>query len=75
MDPVQAGGDSVTGWGVCSWRDMEPLICLDTTLTDDRYVSILSDLLHPFMSIEHSDELGEFQQDSVIPHTSRIDTE
>ncbi|GFW11557.1 uncharacterized protein TNCV_3810761 [Trichonephila clavipes] len=39
MDPTcqqgtfQAGGGSVMVWGVCSWRDMEPLICLDTTLT------------------------------------------
>ncbi|GFU57565.1 transposable element tcb2 transposase [Trichonephila clavipes] len=54
---------------------MRPLIRLDTTLTGDKYVSILSDHLHPFMSIVHSDELGEFQQDNAIPHTSRIATE
>ncbi|GFX91051.1 transposable element tcb2 transposase [Trichonephila clavipes] len=50
---------------------MGPLIRLDTTLTGDRYTSILSDHLHPFMSIVHSDGLGEFQQDNAIPHTSR----
>ncbi|GFX04366.1 DUF1758 domain-containing protein [Trichonephila clavipes] len=39
MDPtcqqetVQAGGGFVMVWGVCSWRDMGPLIRLDTTLT------------------------------------------
>ncbi|GFV23661.1 uncharacterized protein TNCV_5108471 [Trichonephila clavipes] len=32
---VLAGEGSVMVWGVCSWRDMGPLICLDTTLTGD----------------------------------------
>ncbi|GFV93632.1 hypothetical protein TNCV_1989441 [Trichonephila clavipes] len=49
-------------WGVCSWCDMRHLTGLDTTLTSDRYVSILSDHLHPFISIVHSDGLREFQQ-------------
>ncbi|GBO09083.1 hypothetical protein AVEN_235992-1 [Araneus ventricosus] len=81
MDPacqqgtVQGGGGSVMVWGVCNWRDMGPLIRLDTTLTGDRYVSILSGHLHPFMSIVYSDGLGEFQQDNATPHTSRIATE
>ncbi|GFQ76504.1 uncharacterized protein TNCT_95561 [Trichonephila clavata] len=48
---VQAGGGPVMVWGVCSWRDVGLLIRLDTTLTGDRYVSILSDYLHPFMTI------------------------
>ncbi|GFX91094.1 transposable element tcb2 transposase [Trichonephila clavipes] len=43
--------------------------------TIDRYVSILSDLLPSFMSIVHSDGLGEFQQANTATHTSRIDTE
>ncbi|GFS51567.1 transposable element tcb2 transposase [Trichonephila clavipes] len=47
----------------------------DTTLTGDRYVSILSDILHPFMSIVHSGGLGEFQQDKATPHKSRNATE
>ncbi|GFV24654.1 transposable element tcb2 transposase [Trichonephila clavipes] len=51
---------------------MGPLIRLDTTLISDRYVSILSDQLHPFMSIVHSDGHGEFQQDNATPHMSRI---
>ncbi|GFW69014.1 transposable element Tcb2 transposase [Trichonephila clavipes] len=62
---VQAFGGSVMVWGMYSWRDMGPLIRLDTTLTGDRYVSFLSDHLHPFMSIVHSDGLGEFQQDNA----------
>ena len=42
MDPtcqqgtVQAGGGSVMVCGVCSLRDIGPLIRLDTTLTGDR---------------------------------------
>ncbi|GFY27391.1 transposable element Tcb2 transposase [Trichonephila clavipes] len=81
MDPtcqqmtVQVSGGSVMIWDVCSWRDMGPLISLDTTLTGDRYVSILSDLLHPFMSIVHSDGFREFQQNNATPQTSRIATE
>ncbi|GFT00951.1 transposable element Tcb2 transposase [Trichonephila clavipes] len=81
MDPtcqqrtVQAGEGYAIVWGVCSWRDMRPLIRLDTTLTGYRYISILSDLLHPFISIVHSDGLGELQQDNATPHTSRIATE
>ncbi|GFT00411.1 transposable element Tcb2 transposase [Trichonephila clavipes] len=62
-------------WGVCSRRNMGPPIRLDTTLTGDRYVSLLSDLLHPFMSIMYSDGLGEFQQGNATPHTLRIATE
>ncbi|GFX90962.1 transposable element Tcb2 transposase [Trichonephila clavipes] len=80
MDPtceqgtVQAGGGSVTVWEVCSWSDMGVLIRLDTILTGNRYVSIMSDHLHPLMYIVHSDGLGEFQQDNATPHTSIIAT-
>ncbi|GFV41324.1 transposable element Tcb2 transposase [Trichonephila clavipes] len=69
---VQAGGSSMMVWGVRSWRDVSLLIRLDTTLTGGRYVSILSDHLHLFMFIVHSDGLGKFHQDSATPHTSRI---
>ncbi|GFY03729.1 DDE_3 domain-containing protein [Trichonephila clavipes] len=61
-------------WSVCSWRDMRPLIRLDTILTDDRYVSLLYDHLHLFMPIVHSEGLGELQQDNVTLHTPRIAT-
>ncbi|GFV61097.1 transposable element Tcb2 transposase [Trichonephila clavipes] len=62
-------------WSVFSWRDMGPLIRLNTTLTGDRYVSVLSDHLNPFIFFVHSDGLGEFQRDNVTPHSSRISTE
>ncbi|GBN53596.1 hypothetical protein AVEN_144861-1 [Araneus ventricosus] len=61
-------------WDVCSWRDMGPLIRLETTLTGDRYLSILPDHLHSFMSTVHSDGLGQFQQDNAIPHALRVAT-
>ncbi|GBO14376.1 hypothetical protein AVEN_145882-1 [Araneus ventricosus] len=53
---------------------MGPLIRLETTLTGDRYLSILSDHLRSFMSIVHSDGLGQFQKDKVTPHASRVAT-
>ncbi|GBL60908.1 hypothetical protein AVEN_83530-1 [Araneus ventricosus] len=52
---------------------MRPLIRLETTLTGDRYLSILSDHLHSFMSIVHSDRLGQFH-DNATPHASRVAT-
>ncbi|GBO45860.1 hypothetical protein AVEN_49319-1 [Araneus ventricosus] len=54
---------------------MGPLIRLETNLTGDRYLNILSDHLHSFMSIVHSDGLGQFQQqDNATPHASRVAT-
>ncbi|GBM95625.1 LMBR1 domain-containing protein 2 [Araneus ventricosus] len=34
----------------------------------------MSDHLHSFMSIVHSDGLGQFQQDNATPHASRVAT-
>ncbi|GBM40606.1 hypothetical protein AVEN_27193-1 [Araneus ventricosus] len=61
---VQYGGASPMVWVVRSWCDMGPLIHLETTLTGDSYLSILPDHLLSFMSIVHSDRLGQFQQDT-----------
>ncbi|GBL76710.1 hypothetical protein AVEN_53398-1 [Araneus ventricosus] len=71
---VQSGGASVMIWDMCSWCDMGPLIRLETSLTGDIYLSILSNHLHSFMSIVHSDGLGQFQQDNATPHASRVAT-
>ncbi|GBO30159.1 Transposable element Tcb2 transposase [Araneus ventricosus] len=71
---VQSGGASVMVWDACSWRDMGPLIRLETTLTGNRYLSILPNDLHSFMSIVHSDGLGQFQQDNATPRASRVAT-
>ncbi|GBN83712.1 hypothetical protein AVEN_209705-1 [Araneus ventricosus] len=61
-------------WGVGSWRDMGPLLCLETPLTGDRYLSILSDHLHSFMSIVHFEGFRRFQQDNATPYESRVAT-
>ncbi|GBN68072.1 hypothetical protein AVEN_199071-1 [Araneus ventricosus] len=61
-------------WDECSRRDMGPLIRLETTLTGDRYLSILPDYLHSFLSLVHADGLGQFQQDNATPHASRVAT-
>ncbi|GBM81143.1 hypothetical protein AVEN_191287-1 [Araneus ventricosus] len=61
-------------WDVYSCRDMGPLIHLETTLTGDRYLSILSDHLRSFMSIVHSHGLGQFQQDNAASQASRVAT-
>ncbi|GBM70262.1 hypothetical protein AVEN_270835-1 [Araneus ventricosus] len=53
---------------------MGPLIHLETILTSEMYLSILSDHLHSFMSTVHSDGLGRFQQDNATPHKLRIAT-
>ncbi|GFT14344.1 transposable element Tcb2 transposase [Trichonephila clavipes] len=72
----QVGRGSVMVLGACNWLDMGPLICVDTTLTGDRYTSFLFDHLHRFfISIVHSDRLGEFQEDNATTHVSRIATE
>ncbi|GBL84120.1 hypothetical protein AVEN_118539-1 [Araneus ventricosus] len=71
--PVQPGAFLMV-WYVCKWRDMGPLIHLETTLTGDRYLSILPDYIHAFMSIVHSDGLGQFYQDNATPHASRVAT-
>lgn len=47
---VQTGGESVIVWGMCKLHDMAPLIYLQTTVTSDKYVSIPSDHIHPFLS-------------------------
>ncbi|GBM87557.1 hypothetical protein AVEN_107206-1 [Araneus ventricosus] len=71
---VQSGGVSVMVWDVCSWHDMGPLIRLEMPLTGYKYLSILSYHLHSFMSIVHSDGLGQLQQGNVTPHASKVAT-
>ncbi|GBL93174.1 hypothetical protein AVEN_42634-1 [Araneus ventricosus] len=71
---VQSSGASVMVWDVCSWRDMGPLIRLETTLIDDRYLSFLYHHLHSFKYSVHSVGLGQFQQDNATPHASRVAT-
>ncbi|GBM59825.1 hypothetical protein AVEN_10005-1, partial [Araneus ventricosus] len=61
-------------WSLCNGMGRMPLACYGTSDTSrddsDRYLSILSDHLHSFMSTVHSDGLGQFQQDNATPHAS-----
>ncbi|GBN10549.1 hypothetical protein AVEN_177531-1 [Araneus ventricosus] len=43
-------------------------------LVTAQYLRILPDDLNSFMSIAHSDGLGQFQQDNATPHASRVAT-
>ncbi|GFX51566.1 transposable element Tcb2 transposase [Trichonephila clavipes] len=72
---VQARGGS-GGWGVCSWRDMGPLIRLDTTLTGDKY----QDNAAPHTSRiateviqEHSSEFRHFHWQPKSPDMNIIE--
>ncbi|GFU12185.1 transposable element Tcb2 transposase [Trichonephila clavipes] len=71
MDPTcqqgtaQAGGSSVMVWGVCSWRDMGPLIRLDMTLTSDRFDK---EWLQ-----EHSSEFRHFRWPPKSPYMDIIE--
>ncbi len=57
--------------GSVQGHDMGSMILLNTTLTGDRYVNILSGQLHPFMTCVHSDVIGHFQLDNGTIHWSR----
>ncbi|GFX95242.1 transposable element Tcb2 transposase [Trichonephila clavipes] len=71
MDPtcqqrtVQAGGGSMMVWSVFSWRDMGPLIRLDTTLTGDRIAT--------YWLQEHSAEFGRFRWPLKSPDINIIE--
>ncbi|GFQ97004.1 DDE_3 domain-containing protein [Trichonephila clavata] len=67
-ETVQGGGGSVMVWGLCSWPEMGPLILLDSTITGQRYVNILSNHMHSFMSCEHYFiGRGQFQKYNAPP--------
>ncbi|GBO21232.1 hypothetical protein AVEN_269371-1 [Araneus ventricosus] len=76
--PCLSTGDYSIWWSLCDGMERVKLAWYgipDTSRDDsDRYVSILSDHLHLFMSIVHSDGLGQFQQDNTTPHASRVAT-
>ncbi|GFR20043.1 hypothetical protein TNCT_77741 [Trichonephila clavata] len=53
MDPSYPTRNFLSGWcsgivkAVCNWHEMGPLMCLDSTMTGQWHVTILSDHLHP----------------------------
>jgi hypothetical protein len=68
---IQAGGDSVMVWGMCSWSDMGPLSRYDS---DRWHIGMHLGYSHASIHV-HSDGLCQFQQDNATPHSSRIATE
>ena len=78
MDPscqqgtVQAGGGSILVWGVFTWHELGPLVHLNTSLTGDRYVTLLGDHLQPFMDFMYPHNDGIFQQDNAPCHRAGV---
>ncbi|GBM95267.1 hypothetical protein AVEN_199266-1 [Araneus ventricosus] len=74
--PCVSTGDYSIWWSLYDGmgRVQLPLYGTPDTSRDDsdRYLSILSDYLHSFMSIVHCDGLRQFQQDTATPHASRV---
>ncbi|GBM27353.1 hypothetical protein AVEN_120942-1 [Araneus ventricosus] len=67
---------TVDDWKHVAWSDESRFNCIGRMHVDDsdRYLSILPDHLHSFVSIVHSDGLGQFQEDNATPHASRVAT-
>ncbi|GBN95473.1 hypothetical protein AVEN_97297-1 [Araneus ventricosus] len=69
--PCLSTRDYSIWWSLCDGMGRVQLACYgtpDTSRDDsDRYLSILPDHLHSFMSIVHPDGLGQFQQDNATP--------
>ncbi|GBL62645.1 hypothetical protein AVEN_271331-1 [Araneus ventricosus] len=74
--PCLSTGDYSIWWSLCDGMGRVQLASYGTpdTSRDDcgRYLNILPDHLHSFMSIVHSDGLGQFQHDNATPHASRV---
>ncbi|GFV23496.1 transposable element Tcb2 transposase [Trichonephila clavipes] len=73
MDPTcqqgiaQAGGGSVMVWGVCSWRNMGPLIRIDTTLIAGQCDTHTSLIATEWLQ-EHSSEFRHFRWPPKSPN-------
>ncbi len=76
MDPfclvsmVQAGGVMV--WGIFSWHTLGPLVQTEHRLNSTAYLSIVADLVHPFMSTVYPSSDDYFQQDNAPCHKAQI---
>lgn len=66
-----AGEGSYAMGFIISWKILGSAIHLQTFLTGQQYLHILSNSVHTFMLGIHADELGSFQQNHVPPHNCR----
>jgi hypothetical protein len=72
---VKFGGGSVMVWGCMSWWGVGPLVVVEGTLNQDRYVSLLSD--HAVPHLKKVDEQCPgviFQEDNAPCHTAEYAT-
>ncbi|GBO10760.1 hypothetical protein AVEN_174959-1 [Araneus ventricosus] len=76
--PCLSTGDCLIWWSLCDGMGRVQLAWYgtpDTSRDDsDRYLSILPNHLHSFMSTVHSDGLGQFQQNNATPNALRVAT-
>ncbi len=75
MDPsclvsmVQGGG---VMWGIFSWHTLGTLVPIEHCLNATVYLSIVADLVHPFMTTVYPFSDGYFLQDNVPCHKAQI---
>jgi len=68
------GGASQMVWGCFIGDKLGPIVFMDSSITKDVYISMLSDNLPPFIDILHADGQTNviFQQDNATPHSSKV---
>ncbi len=69
---VQAGSGGVMVCGIFSWHTLGPLVPIEHRLNATAYLSIVADLIHPFMTTVYPSSDGYFQQDNVQCHKAQI---
>ncbi len=78
MDPsclvstVQTASGGLMVWGIFSWHTLGPLVPIEHHLNATAYLSIVADLVHPFMTTVYSSSDGYFQQDNAPCHKAQI---
>lgn len=68
---VKHGGGSVNVWGCFSWNGVGPIHRIEGTLTAEKYVDILKNVLVPWAD-ENMPVIWKFQQDNDPKHTARL---
>ena len=67
------GGASQMVWGCFIGDKLGPIVFMDSSITKDVYISMLSGNLLPFIDILHADSQTNviFQQDNATPHSCK----
>ena len=73
---VQGGGGSVMVWGCISWEGVGPLVLVEGTLNQYRYVNILSKHAVPYLKEINEQHPGAIlQDDNATCHTAEYTTQ